>query len=117
MYSSNRFYEDWKSAVPLEENRKKCPWNFFLEKMKSFYKPTENLTIKNYQFRSLCQENSETFIAFCNRVDREARHCNLKCDSDTCTAQDTAIRDQILIGTTNEKIREEAINSLGISLH
>ena len=109
MYSSNRFYEDWKSAVPLEENRKKCTWNFFLEKMKSFYKPTENLTIKNYQFRSLCQENSETFIAFCNRVDREARHCNLKCDSDTCTAQDTAIRDQILIGTTNEKIREEAL--------
>ena len=109
MYSSNRFYEDWKSAEPIEENRKKCSWEVFLEKMKTFYKPTENLTIKNFQFRSLSQENSETFIAFCNRVDREARHCNLKCENEGCTALATAVRDQILIGTTNEKIREEAL--------
>ena len=82
---------------------------FLCKKMHTFYKPTENLPVKHYQFRSLCQESSETFIAFYNRVNREAEHCNLKCESDTCTALDTAIRDQILIGTTNEKIREDAL--------
>ena len=32
MYSSNRLYEDWKSAEPSLENHKKCSWDFFVKK-------------------------------------------------------------------------------------
>ena len=60
-------------------------------------------------FRSLVQEKNETFIAFCNRVGKEAKHCQFTCDSEHCTAEKTAIRDQIVIGTINDEIREEAL--------
>ena len=53
--------------------------------------------------------NSQTFPRFCNRGEAEAKHCNFNCDSDDCTAEKTAIRDQILIGTSNNNIRDEAL--------
>ena len=109
MFSAKRFYQDWVSAEPNEKNRSKMKWDGFLAKMRAFYRPTENLTLKNYHFRQIVQHEEETFTAFCNRVDAEAKHCQLNCESGTCTAESTAIRDQIVIGTLNSTIREEAL--------
>ena len=47
--------------------------------------------------------------SFCNRVVKEAKHCHFKCKHDDCSAESTAIRDQIVIGTINNTIREEAL--------
>ena len=93
----------------MRKNRSKMKWDGFLAKMRVFYRPTENLTLKNYHFRQIVQHEEETFTAFCNRVDAEAKHCQLNCESGTCTAESTAIRDQIVIGTLNSTIREEAL--------
>ena len=109
IYSSRRMYSDWKAAEPSEKARKESSWEEFVGKMETYYKPTENLTLKNFMFRSLVQEKNETFIAFCNRVGKEAKHCQFTCDSEQCTAEKTAIRDQIVIGTINDEIREEAL--------
>lgn len=111
MFSSKRMYEDWKVAEPNEQNRKKTTWREFVDKIQKYYKPTENLTLKNHQFRTLIQATNETFPAFCNRVCKEAKHCNFKCEHEDCTAESTAIRDQIIIGTINDKIREEALKN------
>ena len=70
----------------------------------AYYKPTGNLTLKHFHFRSNIQKDSETFIAFCNRVLLEAEHCNFK-----CTAEDTAVRDQIIIGLESNDICQEAL--------
>ena len=109
MYSSSRFISDWRAAEPGEALRKAANWNIFLTKVQSYYKPTENLTLKNFHFRELLQEPHETFTGFCNRVDKEAKHCAFKCASADCTAESTAIRDQIVIGTHHNEIREEAL--------
>ena len=77
--------------------------------MKECYKPTENLLLKNFQFRSLVQDTDESFATFCNRVEKEAKHCSFKCTHNDCTAEQTATRDQILIGTSDKKIRKEAL--------
>ena len=77
--------------------------------MENYYKPTDNPTLKNYQFRSLAQNHHETFPAFCNRVAMEAKHCNFKCNDAACTAGNVAIRDQIVICTNNKDIREDAL--------
>ena len=69
------------------------------------------MTLKNFQFRSLTQGRDEAFTAFCNRVDKEAKHCEFKCGHNDCTAEDTAIRDQIIIGLISNKIREEALKN------
>lgn len=111
IFSSKRLFADWKVAEPDDTKRAKAKWEYFVTKMQNYYKPTENLTLKNYQFRSLTQGTQEAFPAFCNRVYKDAKHCNFKCHNENCTAEDTAIRDQIIIGTTHDKIREEALKN------
>ncbi len=111
IFSSKRLFADWKVAEPDESKRSKTTWEYFVSTMQKHYKPTENLTLKNHQFRSLTQEAHESFPTFCNRVYKVAQHCNFKCHNADCTAEDTAIRDQIIIGTTHDKIREEALKN------
>ena len=66
-------------AAPEEKTRKNAQWKDFVEAMSAYYKPTENITLKHFHFRSNIQKDGETFIAFCNRVLLEAKHCNFKC--------------------------------------
>ena len=55
------------------------------------------------------QKDGEKFIAFCNFVLVKARHYNFKCTSVDCTDEDTAVRDQIIIGLKNNDIHQEAL--------
>ena len=57
----------------------------------------------------MSQSDEETFTTFCNKVTKKAKHCNFNCESRTCTAEETAIRDQIIIGTREQSIRQEAL--------
>ena len=109
MFSSNRLYTDWKVAQPDDGRRKVSKWDDFVKTMKEFYKPTSNITLMNYHFRALSQMENETFPGFCNRVQKEANHCTFKCTHPDCTAEEIAVRDQIIIGTKESSIREEAL--------
>ena len=109
-FATLRLQQDWKAAEPEEANRN-CSWKDFLTKMRNYYKPTENSTLRNYEFHNLMQLPRETFGAFANRVEKEGKTCSF-CDCDAtsaCNACEMAIRDQIVIGTNNEKIRERAL--------
>ena len=78
MFSSANFYNDWIAAQPTETLRNNAGWTEFITYMKEYYKPTENLTLKNYHFRALAQEKEQTLAAFCNKVEKEAKHCEFK---------------------------------------
>ena len=56
MYLLNRFVPDWQAAQPGDIDRKTNRWNDFKLVMQKYYKPTENLTLKNFHFRSLTQD-------------------------------------------------------------
>ena len=112
MYSSNRFVADWQAAQPDDIDRKTNGWSDLKLIMRKYYNPTENLPLKNFHFKSLIQDTKETFLAFCNRVQREAKQCQLKCKQTDCSAEETAVRDQIVIGTHENNIREEAMKKL-----
>ena len=109
MFSTPRLSSDWEAAEPDAQIRKDSTFNQFVDKMETYYKPTENLTLMNFQFRELTQKNGETFPAFCSRIESEAKMCKFKCPSATCTAENIAVRDQIIIGTNNSTIRKEAL--------
>ena len=109
LFSSERVYEDWMIAEPDEQARSNATWIEFKTKMENLYKPTENSTLNNYQFRSVTQNSEETFASFCVRVEKEAKSCTFKCQHLDCSAETTAIRDQIIIGTTDSRIREKAL--------
>lgn len=59
----------------------------------------------------LWHRTHESFPIFCHPVYKLAQHCNYKCHNADCTTEDTAIRDQIIVGTTHDKIREEALKN------
>ena len=109
LYCSKCIFEDFKAAIPAEAERDLCNWPDFLKAMRQYYKPTVNSTLKNFQFRSLNQAADETFTAFCNRIVQEVRHCSFNCESPTCSAEETATHDQIIIGLEDDFIREEAL--------
>ena len=111
MFSSNRLFTDWKVIQPDEETWKNAKWAQFVTGMNEFYKPTENITLMNFHFCALSQTENETFPGFCNQVLKEAKHCTFKCSDAECTAEDIAIRDQIVIGTHENAIREEALKN------
>ena len=109
-FASHRLQQDWKAAEPIATNRD-CTWDHFKTQMRAYYKPTENTTLRNYEFRHLFQKPRETFSTFCNRVENEGRECTF-CDCNAtsdCTSTKTAVRDQIVIGTESEKIKEQAL--------
>ena len=109
MYSTKRLYEDWLAAERIEANREDAEFTTFIKKMQEYYKPTEHNTLKNFKFRALAQRSNESFHAFCNRVEREAKHCQFKCEDENCTAESTAVRDQIIIGLSQDDIRKDAL--------
>ena len=76
------------------------------------HKPTENITLKQFQFRSNLQKENETFIAFCNRVALEAKHCKVICESPQCTTKETAVRHQTITALKDNEIRQEALKRL-----
>ena len=46
LYSSRRFYNDWMVAAPVEAERKAANFDILVQKMRKYYAPTENLTLK-----------------------------------------------------------------------
>ena len=87
-----------------EENKENAQWKDFVDAMSAYYKPTESITLKHFQFWSNIQKDGETFITCCNHALLEAKHCNFK-----CTAEDTAVRDQIIIKLKCNDILQEAL--------
>jgi len=85
--------------------------------MQNYYKPTDNPTLKNYHFRSLCQNTNETFPAFCNRVLNEAKHCHFKCTDANCTAEATAVETKSLLVQPAKKLDKRHYSDYGIYKH
>ena len=77
--------------------------------MREYYKPTENFIIRNYEFRQLSQMPNETFSAFCNRVEAAGKTCHFCECTKGCRVEEFGIRHHIIIATTNDTIREEAV--------
>ena len=109
LFSTQRLQADWIAAEPNDDLRKQAQWPQFITKLRAYYKPTDNPVLVNYHFRSLTQQDSETFHGFCNRVEKESKTCYFKCESPDCNADKIAVRDQVVIGTTSSKIKEEAL--------
>ena len=71
MFSSSRLYSGWCAIKPDDLERKTFNWDEFLAAMRLYYKPTENMTLKNFHFRALSQKQDKTFPSFCSRVKRK----------------------------------------------
>ena len=51
LHSSRRFFSDWEAAEPDETVRDHARWNDFVTTMQTYYKPTENITLKKLSFQ------------------------------------------------------------------
>ena len=107
-YVSRNFQRDFEDTVDVQ-SRTTLTFDSMVQRMLERYKPTKNTTLGNFEFHKLRQHDDERFDDFVNRVKKEAENCNFTCASDTCDVRDTLIRDQVVIGTSNNEIRRHAL--------
>ena len=105
---SDEFLDDFESTVPAVE-RTDIKFTDLVTKMTTRYTPNTNKVRNHYVFHRLSQNSSESFDDFIHRMKSNAKHCDFKCDNAGCTVGDTLIRDQIITGTNNAAIRNEAL--------
>ena len=108
-FASRNLQKDFEDEVD-EAERPNITFKDTVKKLKDRYQPTQNKTLANYEFHKLKQQSHESFDVFVNRVKQEANSCEFTCASGTCTVKDVMIRDQIIIGTSDNAIRKEALN-------
>ena len=107
-YVSRNFQRDYEDTIP-EDKRTTITFQEMVNSMLERYKPTRNTTLLNYEFHKLKQHDGERFDDFLNRVKQEAYNCDFTCESVSCNIRDILIRDQVVIGTTNDEIRRNAL--------
>ena len=61
-FAANRLIQDWKASEPNEVLSRDCTWDHFLKKLRSYYKPTENSIIRNFEFGPLVQVKNEKWF-------------------------------------------------------
>ena len=105
---SDEFLDDYEDAVP-EIERAGIKFSVLVQKMKARYTPTSNKVHNHFLFHRLKQRDNEKFDDFTHRVRGDAELCEFTCSNAECTVKDILIRDQILVGTNNEAIRDEAL--------
>ena len=66
-----------KAAETNPELMTNAEWDYYLEKMRLYYKPTENQIIRNAEFRKISQLPNETFSSFCNSVEAAGKSCTI----------------------------------------
>ena len=105
---SDEFLDDYEAAVTTAE-RTNITFETIVTKMKERYTPNTNKVRNHYIFHRLAQSKSDSFDDFVHKVRTNAGQCDFKCTSATCTVMDTLIRDQVITGTHNSHIRDEAL--------
>ena len=50
-------------------------------------------------------------VLILNRVKHEAQNCQFSCENANCSVPNIMIRDQIVIGTINDDIRQNALKN------
>ena len=107
-YCSRNFQRDYEATVNANE-RSDMTFETMVVRMKARYEPSRNYTLANHEFHNLRQaQDGESFDNFAHRVTAQSKQCKFSC-GDTCTVPDIMIRDQLIIGTQNADIRENAL--------
>ena len=109
-FASRNLQRDFEEVVP-EKNRGKITFKEMTAGIKARYDVSRNKTLANFEFHKLFQKEGESFDSFTVRVKHEARTCEFSCASDACTVENILTRDQIIIGTSNNEIRKNALKN------
>ncbi|GFO09725.1 polyprotein [Plakobranchus ocellatus] len=76
----------------------------------NYCKPKENITVERYKFNSRNQTRTETFDQYVTDLKKLAKTCKFG------TLQDELIRDKIVCGIANEKIKERLLREDKLTL-
>ena len=106
--SAHRNLQKLYEELTTVEGREAMTFTDMVKVFVDRFKASTNLSLANFNFRKVKQEEKESFEAFTIRVKREANNCDFKCNN-ACTVSNTMVRDQILFGTKDTEIRKTAL--------
>lgn len=81
-----------------------------IEAFDAYCSPKKNETYERYVFRSRIQQQSEAFDVFLTDLRLKAQSCNF------ATLKDSMIRDQIVFGVEDKKVRERLLRETDLTL-
>lgn len=85
-------------------------WEKVLEKFEEHFKPQENETINRHMFNTRKQQEGETIESFVTNLKKMAENCNFD------TLKNSLIRDRIVCGIIDDKVRNTLLQKATLSL-
>ncbi|XP_077508739.1 uncharacterized protein LOC144120195, partial [Amblyomma americanum] len=92
------------------EQEDKEDYDTLVRKFEAYCAEVSNEVHERYVFRSRKQEDGEPFERFIRDLKKQAAQCNFE------GLHDSMIRDQIVFGTNNSKLREKMLREKGLTL-
>ncbi|XP_077516524.1 uncharacterized protein LOC144126312 [Amblyomma americanum] len=92
------------------EQEDKEDYDTLVRKFEAYCAEVSNEVHERYVFRSRKQEDGEPFERFIRDLKKQAAQCNFE------GLHDSMIRDQIVFGTNNSKLREKMLRERGLTL-
>lgn len=99
------------NTLVFERAEDKGKYDVVIEKFDSHCSPKKNETFERYVFRTRLQQQGETFDSFLMDLKLKARTCNFG------LLQDSMIRDQIVFGINDKKVRERLLRETELTLN
>ncbi len=99
------------NTLVFERAEDKGTYDVVIEKFDSHCSPKKNETFERYVFRTRLQQQGETFDSFLMDLKLKARTCNFR------LLQDSMIRDQIVFGINDKKVRERLLRETELTLN
>lgn len=99
------------NTLVFEQVDDKGKYDVVMEKFDSHWMLRKNETFERYVFRSRLQQQGETFDSFLMDLKLKARTCNFG------ELQDSMIRDQIVFGINDKKVRERLLRETELTLN
>ena len=109
-FSSRNLQKTFEQVVASDQ-RGAMTYEEMVKQLKEHFEGGRNKTLANFEFHKLLQKSDESLDAFVTRVKKEASQCDFKCANDGCDVRSTLVRDQIIIGITNDEIRKNALKN------
>jgi len=90
------------STWDITDEEKKVIKNYF-DRFEQYVKPRSNIIYNRYKFQSRVQQEGETFEQFVTELQVLVKDCDFR-------DRDEMVRDRIVFGIKNSKVREKLIN-------
>jgi hypothetical protein len=98
------------NTFKFDDGENSLDYDLIVKKFEEFCIPKTNETCLRYKFFTMRQNEGQSFDNFLTEIKAAATECNFS------TLEDSLVRDMIVIGTSNQKLKERLLRDTNLTL-